>query len=173
MKVEKGQQSLNGGVMKTWVLNLLCLAVFSAALVSASRAWAADTVLYNLALSPDGNYSYSTPINDKYGNLYGTTSQGGSFGFGTVFVLCAPGVSGPDLFPCTAGLPTWKEFVLYSFKGLVSSDGANPYSALVFNGLYGGRAFTLYGTTYNGGKPDPAGVMAHSPAVALYFDFSL
>ncbi len=43
--------------------------------------------------------------------------------------------------------------MLYSFKGLTSTDGANPYSTLVFNGLYAGRAFTLYGTTYNGGNP--------------------
>src|SRR5579864_2085190 len=128
--------------MKRLVLNLLCPAVFAVTLISASSAWAADTVLYNFALPPiDGNNSYSTPINDQYGNLYGTSSQGGTFGYGTVWVLCAPGVSGSDLFPCTASLPNWTEFVLYNFKGLPSNDGANPYSTLVFNGLYAGRNF--------------------------------
>jgi uncharacterized repeat protein (TIGR03803 family) len=138
--------------MKGRILNLFCAAVFAATLVSANRAWAGDTVLHNFVGSPDGINSFSTPINDKYGNLYGTTRQGGAHGYGTVFVLCAPGVAGPDLYPCTAALPTWKEFVLYNFRGLPSSDGANPYGPLVFNGLYAGRAFTLYGTTYNGGN---------------------
>jgi len=139
--------------MKRSLLNLFCLAAFAATMVSAVTAWAGDTVLYNFAAPPDGNNSYSTPINDKFGNLYGTSSQGGKHGYGTVWVLCAPGVSGSDLFPCTTGLPNWTEFVLYNFKGLPSTDGANPYSSLVFNGLYAGRAFTLYGTTYNGGNP--------------------
>lgn len=141
--------------MKHRVLNLFCLAVFAATIVSASNAWAGDTVLYNFAGSPgsgpDGAYSYSTPINDKYGNLYGTTVFGGTYGYGTVFVDCAPSVVGPDLYPCTAGLSNWTEFVLYSFKGPVSGDGANPHSSLVFNGLYAGRKFTLYGTTFYGG----------------------
>jgi len=138
--------------MKSWIFNRFCLAVFAAALVFPNGAEAADTVLYNFASAPDANNSYSTPIHDSYGNLYGTTSQGGTNGYGTVWVLCAPGVSGTDLFPCTTGLPNWTEFVLYNFKGLPFNDGANPYSALVFNGLYGGRSFTLYGTTYNGGN---------------------
>jgi uncharacterized repeat protein (TIGR03803 family) len=143
--------------MKNSALNLFCLVVFTAMLIFTGRAQA-DTVLYNFPGSAtDGTRPYATPIHDTYGNLYGTTTTGGAFGYGTVYVLCAPGVSGSDLFPCTTGLPSWTEFVLYSFKGLPSSDGANPYGALVFNGLYAGRAFTLYGTTYNGGKPDTCG----------------
>src|SRR5208337_2173715 len=136
--------------MKRWVLYLLCAAVFAATLVSAGSAWAGETVLYNFALPPDGNNSYSTPISDQYGNLYGTSSQGGAHGYGTVWVLCVLGSVG--LPPCNTA-PPMTEFVLYSFKGLAPNDGANPYSTLVFNGLYAGRAFTLYGTTYNGGNP--------------------
>lgn len=144
--------------MKRLVLGLVFGVVLAVTLGSANTAWAGDTVLYNFALPPaDGNNSYSTPINDQYGNLYGTSSQGGTNGYGTVWVLCAPGVSGSDLFPCTTGLLNWTRFVLYNFKGLNPNDGANPYSTLVFNGLYGGRAFTLYGTTYNGGNPKSCG----------------
>ena len=85
--------------MKKSMLNLFCLAVFAASLVSARSAWAGDTVLDNFALPPaDGNNSYSTPINDKFGNLYGTSSQGGAHGYGTVWVLCAPGVLGQTCF---------------------------------------------------------------------------
>jgi uncharacterized repeat protein (TIGR03803 family) len=137
---------------KRRVMNLFCAAVLAATLVSANSVWAADTVLYNFAGPPnDGANSYSTPINDQYGNLYGTTSAGGTNGDGTVFVLCAPYVVGNDIFPCTAGLGNWTEFVLYNFRGVGVADGATPYSTLVFNGLYRGRRFTLYGTTYNGG----------------------
>jgi uncharacterized repeat protein (TIGR03803 family) len=139
--------------MKRPALHLFCAAVLAVTLLSAIGARAGDTVLYNFAVPPDSNNSYSTPINDPYGNLYGTSSQGGVYGYGTVWVLCAPGVTGSDLYPCTTGLLSWKEFVLYNFKGLHPNDGANPYSTLVFNGLYAGRAFTLYGTTYNGGNP--------------------
>jgi len=139
--------------MKSGILNRFCLVVFSAVLVFSSAARAADTVLYNFALSPDSNNSYSTPIHDPYGNLYGTSAKGGTYGYGTVWVLCAPGLSGSDLYPCATGLLNWTEYVLYNFRGPTFSDGANPYSTLVFNGLYAGRASTLYGTTYNGGKP--------------------
>jgi uncharacterized repeat protein (TIGR03803 family) len=138
--------------MKRCMLNLFCAAVFAATLVSAGSAWAGDTVLYNFALPPDSNNSYSTLIHDPYGNLYGTSPKGGTYGHGTVWVLCAPGISGPNLFPCSS-LSNWTEYVLYNFRGLPFSDGANPHSTLVFNGLYAGRAFTLYGTTFNGGKP--------------------
>jgi uncharacterized repeat protein (TIGR03803 family) len=136
----------------TIALSLL-FAICAVALNLAPKAWAGDTVLYNFAGPPgDGAYSIGTPVNDKYGNLYGTTAQGGLHGYGTVFVLCAPGATAPDLYPCTTALSNWTEFVLYNFKGPISGDGANPRGTLIFNGLYGGRAFTLYGTTYNGGK---------------------
>jgi len=139
--------------MNKQVLNSFCRAVFAAILILTVGAWAADTVLHNFSGPPsDGAHSYSTPIYDQYGNLYGTTHAGGAYGYGTVFVMCAPGVSGTDLYPCTPSLTNWTEFVLYSFKGFPANDGANPYSTLVFNGLYAGRDFTLYGTTYNGGK---------------------
>jgi len=75
---------------------------------------------------PQGNL-----IMDQAGNLYGTTTNDGMFGQGSVFKLTP---SGGD----------WTETDLYSFTG--GSDGANPYSNIVFdaNG-------NLYGTAYNGG----------------------
>src|SRR5689334_2221009 len=145
-------ESTRRRVMNKQVQHQFCQAVIVVILTLTCGAWA-DTVLHNFSGSPaDGAYSYSTPIYDQYGNLYGTTNTGGVYGYGTVWVMCAPGVSGPDLFPCTASLANWTQYVLYSFKGFPANDGANPYSTLVFNGLYAGRAFTLYGTTYNGGK---------------------
>jgi uncharacterized repeat protein (TIGR03803 family) len=67
-------------------------------------------------------------VSDKTGNLYGTTYNGGAYGFGTVFRLDSAG----------------NESVLYSFTG--GSDGAGPFAGLVRD-----PAGNLYGTTYIGG----------------------
>jgi uncharacterized repeat protein (TIGR03803 family) len=64
---------------------------------------------------------------DVNGVLYGTTSDGGQFGLGTVFSVTASGV----------------ETVLHSFQG--GSDGNGPIAGLAYaNGV-------LYGTTFQGG----------------------
>jgi uncharacterized repeat protein (TIGR03803 family) len=73
-------------------------------------------------------------ILDASGNLYGTTFQGGRYGYGSVF----------ELTPEAAG--TWSEKILHSFNHN-GSDGNNPYaSALIFD-----ASGSLYGTTYLGG----------------------
>jgi uncharacterized repeat protein (TIGR03803 family) len=74
---------------------------------------------------------------DHAGNLYGTTSMGGtSYGHGLVFEL-TPNASGP-----------WNEIVLYKFqgKGHAGDDSAHPFGNLIFDG-----EGNLYGTTLNGG----------------------
>jgi hypothetical protein len=117
-----------------------------------------DTVLYNFSGAPrDGAESYSTPVYDLYGNLYGTTAFGGTgncfnnAGCGTVFVLCAPKVPGnKDVLPCKPGNQHWQEHLLYSFTG--GKDGAVPKSSLLFMGAGSRKPLTLYGTTYYGGQ---------------------
>jgi uncharacterized repeat protein (TIGR03803 family) len=71
-------------------------------------------------------------IFDAAGNLYGTTGEGGDWGYGTVFEI-TPEANGE-----------WEESVLYSFSG--ETDGGNPNSTLVFD-----AAGNLYGTTFDGG----------------------
>jgi uncharacterized repeat protein (TIGR03803 family) len=68
-------------------------------------------------------------IEDAMGNLYGTTSSGGSSNLGVVFKLD------------TAN----NETVLHAFTG-GTTDGATPYGGLVLDG-----SGNLYGTTYAGG----------------------
>jgi uncharacterized repeat protein (TIGR03803 family) len=87
------------------------LAIFAAALFVAST-WAAaqEKVLHNFNHDgTDGWRPEAGLIFDAAGNLYGTTSQGGSSGVGTVF----------ELTPATGG--TWTEKVLHSFGG--GADG--------------------------------------------------
>jgi uncharacterized repeat protein (TIGR03803 family) len=101
------------------------------ALVIATRPAQAQTftVLYNFKGSPDGANPYAGLLMDTAGNLYGTTTSGGTSKFGTVFKVNKAG----------------KETVLHSFAGSFS-DGSFPDGGLVqdANG-------NLYGTTKAGG----------------------
>jgi uncharacterized repeat protein (TIGR03803 family) len=77
-------------------------------------------------------------IFDAKGNLYGTTSGGGAYGYGTVF----------ELTP--TGNDNWTETVLYSFCGKrFCPDGSQPLDSLVFD-----SAGNLYGTASNGANHD-------------------
>jgi uncharacterized repeat protein (TIGR03803 family) len=84
-------------------------------------------VLYSFAGgSGDGANPFAGLLNVN-GTLYGTTEEGGAYGYGTVFKITRRGT----------------ETVLHSFGG--SGDGANPYAGLLkVNG-------TFYGTTARGG----------------------
>jgi len=92
-----------------------------------------ETILHVFAGAPDGANPYAGLTADSAGNLYGTTSGGGSGcanqGCGTVFKITPAGV----------------ETVLYSFTG--GADGSIPEEvSLVID-----SAGNLYGTTANGG----------------------
>ena len=100
-----------------------------------------ETVLYSFIGLPDAGNPVGRLLMDKQGNLYGTTSFGGTLGFGAVYQLSASGAEG----------------VLYSFTGGV--DGASPFDGLVIDG-----AGNLYGTTEIGGNfnnscPEGCGVV--------------
>jgi uncharacterized repeat protein (TIGR03803 family) len=112
------------------VATALALAVVLLAALAAAPAANGQTykVLYNFKGGSDGAYPYyGSLVQDKAGNLYGTTEAGANSGYGTVFKLTKSGT----------------ETALYSFTG--GADGANPYAGLVLSGN------TLYGTTVGGG----------------------
>jgi uncharacterized repeat protein (TIGR03803 family) len=78
---------------------------------------ATEKILHSFNPQPtDGYYPYANLISDAAGNLYGTTSAGGTNGAGSVF----------ELSPRKAG--SWKETVLYSFN-YSGSDGYKPERA--------------------------------------------
>jgi uncharacterized repeat protein (TIGR03803 family) len=127
------------------------LAVFSTLLVIAVHPAQAQTeeVLYNFAGTPDGANPYAGLVFHN-GNLFGTTYDGGLYGFGTVFEL-AP-----------TGKGTWKETVLYNFCPVAPSctDGQNPaYSTLAFD-----SAGNIYGTAFSGGTLGNGVVFELSPS---------
>jgi len=105
--------------------------------------WTEQT-LYKFQIASDGANPLGGLIFDAAGNLYGTTSQGGSGGGGTVFELSPSG-------------ETWTYKVLHSLTvgqqyygswATLSMDGAgNLYGTTVTGGVYGrGNVFKLSNT---------------------------
>jgi uncharacterized repeat protein (TIGR03803 family) len=83
----------------------------------------------------DGVQSLAGLVLDSNGNLYGTTTAGGTYDAGVVFQL----VRGPN--------GGWKENVLHSFCTTIDcNDGYNPAAGLIFD-----ATGNLYGTTARSG----------------------
>ena len=103
---------------------------------SAGAAWS-ETVLHNFVPFPesrDGFNPWNGVAIGSGGALYGTTVNGGSSDYGTVFSLTPPSAPGSS----------WTETLLYNFKG---GDGFRPYASVVI-----GKGGELYGTTVAGGS---------------------
>ena len=84
-----------------------------------------ETILHNFGAvgSGDGNYPYAGLVLDAAGNLYGTTSEGGAYGAGTVFQVNT----------------ARQETILYSFGGLAHADGAVPFLGSLIRDAAGNR----------------------------------
>lgn len=102
-------------------------------LTKSNNVWT-ESVVYTFTNGTDGSHPWSGVTLDNAGNLYGTTADGGAYGFGTVY----------ELSPSGSG---WTERTLYSFQG--QADGGLPYAGLIFD-----QVGNLYGatSTYGGGN---------------------
>ena len=78
------------------------------------------------------------------GNFYGTTYEGGAFGYGTVFVAT----------------PLGNVTTLYSFTG--GNDGSHPAAELIL-----ASDGNLYGTTFDGGSDNQGTVFRYAPGGAF------
>ena len=103
-----------------------------------------ETVLYNFSGGADGAQPFSALVRDKAGNLYGTTTMGGSANAGVVFRVD----------------PAGAEAVLHNFVG--GKDGTTPTG-----GLLEDKAGNFYGTTSQGGTSN-AGVLFKIGAKGKY-----
>lgn len=97
-----------------------------------------ETILHNFTDGYDGDAPWSGVIFDNAGNLYGTTTFGGTYGSGVIF----------QLVQTQSG---WTENVLHSFQN--ATDGSGASGALVRD-----AAGNLYGTTSQYG-PNGAGTV--------------
>jgi len=93
------------------------------------------TTLHTFAYNGDGAIPYAGLTMDPAGNMYGTTTYGGTMSCGTVYRLSPDG---------SGGL-TYSS--IYNFQCGAAGDGASPYSKLTLD-----SSGNLYGTTYSGGN---------------------
>jgi uncharacterized repeat protein (TIGR03803 family) len=100
-------------------------------LTPVSGGWM-ENVIYSFAGGKSGAGPTAGLSLDTSGNVYGTTSGGGTRGLGNIFKL-THGANGK-----------WTESVIHTFTG--GRWGANPYGGLVFDVMG-----NLYGTTAVGG----------------------
>jgi|SRR5215831_825365 len=127
---------------------VVLLAIVTCTLLSSTPAQAQErtifTSLHAFTNGVDGGNPYGTLVQDARGNLYGTSSGGGTYASGTVFKIDVRG----------------RQTVLYSFYNTVA-DGKDPLEGVVLD-----AAGNLYGSTSSGGtgpglgtvfKLDPAG----------------
>ena len=102
-----------------------------------------ESVLYSFGTGSDGSVPYAGVTLDSSGNLLGTTSAGGSSGYGTVFELNKAN--------------SWAETIVYNFTN--QNDGAVPYAGLTADG-HG----NFYGAATEGGNQGGGTVFELTPS---------
>jgi uncharacterized repeat protein (TIGR03803 family) len=109
-------------------------------------------VVHSFSGGADGKWPRAGVIMDQFGNLWGTTSNGGAFNGGTVFIIPANGTG---------------EFVVHNFGA--SGDGQWPYGGLAID-----ADGNLYGTTVAGGAFAQQGtVFTIAPAGGNSFSYAV
>jgi len=111
--------------------------VFKLAVPTVSGGAWTEEVLYSFGTGTDGTIPVAGVTFDASGNLYGTTSAGGTYGYGTVFQL-------------TPSSPSWTENILHDFA--LGSDGGIPYAGLVLD-----TKGHIYGAATEGGAGGQSG----------------
>jgi uncharacterized repeat protein (TIGR03803 family) len=112
-----------------------------------------ETVLHNFTGGSDGVNPSGGLLLDAAGNLYGTTSQGGTFNCGILFRLS----------------PAGTETILHTFTG-AANDGKYPsYTRVVTDGQG-----SLYGVTQAGGSTDHGVVykLTHTGKFTVLYSFA-
>jgi len=103
-----------------------------------------ETVLYSFKGGTDGSSPISTLVSDTTGNLYGTTSDGGS--------SCACGV----IFKLAHANGVWTESIPFRFTGA-------PNAGFAYNGMVSDSAGSFYGATVHGGLANDGTIYKFTP----------
>jgi uncharacterized repeat protein (TIGR03803 family) len=106
-------------------------------------AWT-EEVLYSFGTGADGAIPVAGVTINSAGNLYGTTSAGGAYGYGTVFELTPSGSS-------------WTENILHNFQD--GDDGGVLYAGLISD-----KSGNFYGAATEGGSGGGGTVFELTPA---------
>jgi len=112
---------------------------------SVDCAWGEQTIYVSPGGTNPAGFGYGALVFDATGNIYGTSSVGGTHQIGTVFELTSSGGH-------------WSESTLYNF-GSQNQDGSDPLSGVIFD-----NSGNLYGTTANGGGANAGTVYEISPS---------
>lgn len=135
-------------MMRSWPLSSvsgMAVAVLATAVLLAGPAGAATKyeVLHAFTAGSDGGGVYGGVTLDAKGNVYGTTTGGGAYAYGTAF----------ELLPASGG--KWTEMILHSFCSLPHcADGSGPSAGVTLDAagnLYGNNTTVAFQL-----RPDPA-----------------
>jgi uncharacterized repeat protein (TIGR03803 family) len=102
-----------------------------------------ETVLYSFGTGNDGTVPYAAVALDSAGDVLGTTSAGGTGGYGTIFELNKAN--------------NWAETIVYNFQN--ENDGGVPYAGLIADGLG-----NFYGAATEGGSQGGGSIFELTPA---------
>lgn len=102
-----------------------------------------ESVLYSFGTGTDGAVPYAGVTLDSSGDVLGTTSAGGTGGYGTIFELNKQ--------------HSWAESVVYNFQN--QNDGGVPYAGLIADGLG-----NFYGAATEGGSQGGGSIFELTPA---------
>jgi uncharacterized repeat protein (TIGR03803 family) len=111
----------------------------------AAGTWS-EQVLHTFQGGTDGANPLAGVIFDEKGNLYGTTSVGGTANCGVAYRLVRSAGGG------------WSEKILHTFLGVTAQDPENP------NGMIFDAAGNLYGTSTGGGVYNPGTIFKIAPS---------
>jgi uncharacterized repeat protein (TIGR03803 family) len=139
---------------KLAMLGVTLLIFTSLIFTSVASAQAKFGVLHTFGAAGDGNSPWAQMLEDKSGNLYGTTIYGGSEGYGSVYEL-------------SQSSGKWTETVLYSFQG-TANDRQGPISALLMD-----HAGNLYGSTFWGGQKQNGTIFELSSSNGVWAESSV
>ena len=106
-----------------------------------------EALLHQFGASSDGSQPEASPTVDHNGVLFGTTSGGGTSGYGIVFSLKPPASPGGH----------WAETILHQFSGSPGDGRFSTANVII------GSGGVLYGATFDGGSANSGAVFSLMP----------